>query len=233
MRIGIVVALSAEASCLAPRVPDPGIPLPIDEIFTLILSGMGPQRAADSARRLVDDGAGALLAIGTAGSLLPSLHPGDLLIPDIVSGNTGSISPDPGWRRTVADRLATAPFPVRSGPLTSVHEIVSGPSEKLRLRHDTGAAAVDMESAAVLGIAQSSGLPGLVLRAIADTSAMRVPRAILEQTDEYGRTRLRGIVGALLGAPWILPDLVRLGLAFRSARATLTWLGSRKRELLP
>lgn len=170
-----MVALQTEADTVLPRAAQGcGATVAIGASLLLRCCGMGPERAADAARTLLAEGATALLSYGTAGALAPELAPGTLLLPERIAYHGTVRAVDASWRQRIAARLSPAPVAglllTQSRPLVTV-------ADKADAFRATGAAAVDMESGAVLEVADAAGVPGLVLRAVIDGAATALPRA--------------------------------------------------------
>ena len=94
---------------------------------------------------------------------------------------------------------------------------VAGKSAAFR---DTGAAAVDMESLAVAEVAVAHGMPFLSVRAIVDTAADELPRAVLDASSEGPLRLSRLLLGVFRSPPQILP-LLRLARRYRAATRSL------------
>jgi adenosylhomocysteine nucleosidase len=230
-RIGIVMALAAEAACLV-RPPAPGAPLAIDDVFSLVLCGSGPQRARRGAELLIAAGTDALLSLGFAGGLSPAIVPGALLLPHTVIAPTRRFDTTGAWRSRVAEQLRGAALPVHEGMLLAADKIVAEAPAKTELRGRTGADAVDMESAAILEIAEQRGLPALVLRVALDASDMDIPAAVIRHSDPYGRVRLLPLIAEFLRQPASVASLIRLAAGYRAAHATLRRIGRDRARLL-
>ncbi|MFI5755203.1 1-hydroxy-2-methyl-2-butenyl 4-diphosphate reductase [Streptomyces sp. NPDC051569] len=174
---------------------------------TVIRTGMGPKNAERAvARALGEDrnrGA-AVIASGFCAGLTPGMNPGDLIVADETRGPYGS-TPCTGTGLLV-DALTRA-LPgraVHTGPLTGSDHVVRG--QELADLRTTGAVAVDMESAATLRIALSTGpRPVAAVRVVVDApehelvrigtvrggiSAFRVLRAVLPAFHEWHRSLL-------------------------------------------
>lgn len=180
--------------------------------FPVFCSGADAKRAALLARRLAEMGCDLLVSFGLAGGLDPALLPGTLLAPNEV------IAPD--GTRYAADTSLIFPGAVGK-PLAGVDSVLASPAGKAALFASTGAVAADMESHEVARVALEAEIPFLVLRAVADSSAMTMPGYIADAVTSEGRTRLAPILLGLLRQPATLPDLIRLGLASDKALATL------------
>ena len=226
MIVGVVVALQEEARTLLPRGElHHEATHYITSSVGLRLCGMGPEKAAQAAHALLAEGATALVSYGVAGALTPGLAPGALLLPERVSflGNCWVV--DVSWRERVRQRLAPG-VNLAGDLLLTLEEPVATVLDKARLRRETGAVAVDMESGAVLAVAAAAGVPGLVLRAIVDRAETSLPRAAVGEFDSHGQPRVAAVIQALLRRPWELAAVLRLGVNLRAAVHSLrrAWL---------
>ena len=225
-RVGIVVALVSEARALAPQIgARAGRRDPIQPFAgaALTVSGMGGQRAAAAARRLVEAGATALASVGTAGALDPGLESGAIVLPrEVVTLEGGSVATDPRWREALAAALPRARL--SGGRLLSTGVPIGLRLDKAIARRETDCVAVDMESAAIAGVAAETGLPCIALRVIVDTAADDLPSAVLAVSRAGQVSRVR-LLGALARAPWEIVALIRLAGRFRTACRVLAGIG--------
>lgn len=131
--------------------------------------GVGPVAAAREARSLLS-GAGKprlLISTGFAGGLDPQLRVGDLVVARNFS------SPDVCAR---AEALAgSMSLRLTFGTLVTRDTAIESTADKLALARETGALAVDMETAAVHEACVSAGVPMLALRAISDEATTPLP----------------------------------------------------------
>lgn len=159
-------------------------------------------------------GAGALLSFGLAGGLAPLLQPGDLLLPGRVLAADGEWLADPALQT----RLGGA----TPGALWGGGAVLATAAAKAALHRSSGAAAVDLESAAVARVAARHGLPFVVLRAVCDPAGRDLPRAALVALDSAGRIGPLRVLAAALANPRELSALMVLGAdAARARRALL------------
>jgi len=196
----VVVGLEAEAR-IARRL---GCPVEI--------GGGDEAGAAAAASRLLARGARRLLSFGLAGGLDPTLPPGTLLVPDVILSRDGHWPADP--------RLAASLGRV-GGALFSGGEVVATVGAKRALHVRTGAAAVDLESAAVADAAGRHAVPFAALRAICDAANRTLPRAALLALDERGRIGVWRVAAAALARPGELPALFALAADAARARRAL------------
>ena len=226
--IGIVSALEAEASTLGPAARHGAELRQLADGALLAVSGIGCAAAAAAARRLVLAGAGALASFGLAGGLDPTLICGAVLLPEEVIAGEGTGCADAvlptsrEWRLLLRAALPDSCIACGGRLLTSGRPIGQPRAKADAWRH-AGAAAVDMESAAIAQVAEQAGLPFIALRVIVDTAADELPAAVLAAS-VGGRLRVGRLIGGLLRAPGEIGALIRLSARYRIARRVLATL---------
>jgi adenosylhomocysteine nucleosidase len=226
-RLGIVVAMKAEARTLAKQPIAEGERVLLSGGAVLLLSGIGSARASTAARALLEAGATALLSWGSAGGLRSELSPGSLSLPSmIIAADRSAYPSDPAWHARLCSRLK-GHIALYTGPLAGSATILRTAEEKVELYRQTGAFAVDMESGSVAAAARTAGVPFAAIRAIADSAETEVPRATLQAFDEYGQLNLRELFKGLTRHPTEILALARLGIHFRMAQTTLTKVARR------
>jgi adenosylhomocysteine nucleosidase len=228
--VGVVAALASEARALGPSMPRGGDP-PLSELALLgegsllALSGIGRAAASAAAQALVDAGVSALMSFGMAGGLDPELEPGSVVIPcEVLSSDGARYAASRVWREQVAAAISPLCAVTEGNLLTSSHAIET-PADKVAAFRDTGAAAVDMESAAVAEIAAKHNLPFIAVRAIVDTAADTLPRAVIAAS-RVGRVRFARLIGGLILAPREIVGLIRLAQRYRIAMRSLRAIGA-------
>jgi hypothetical protein len=142
----------------------------------------------------------ALIVAGLAGALAPDLRVGDVIL-------DGPCPPIPGARR---------------GTLATASQIVATPEEKAALFRQTGALAVDMETARCREFAAELHVPFLAARAISDTADQALDPALLTLLDVNGRPRLGRVLRHLAGDPRRLAAMIRVGRATQLALSQLS-----------
>ena len=191
----------------------------------LALSGIGRAAAAAAAQALIDAGVSALMTFGMAGGLDPALKPGSVVIPcELLASDGARYVANPAWREQVAAAVSPLRAVTEGNLLTSTHAIET-PADKAAAFRATGAAAVDMESAAVAAIAAQHNLPFIAVRVIVDTAADMLPRAVVAAS-KAGRVRLARLIGGLILAPREIGSLVRLAQRYRIAMRSLRVIGA-------
>lgn len=210
--VGIVAALALESRPL-------GV---LADGTLLIVSGVGMAAAREGARQLAAAGARALVSWGMAGALDPALVPGTLVLAtEVVSADGGRSLTTRRWREQLAAAVAGR-HPLCCGRLLTTREPIRSAADKALALRQTGAAAVDMESAAVAAVAADARLDFMVVRAIVDSAADTLPRAVLDATPAGARAvHLATLLSCLARSPGEIPGLIRLGSRYRSAARAL------------
>ncbi len=186
--------------------------------------GVGAAGARRAALRLVDLRVDALASWGMAAGLDPGLAAGSVVIPDRVTGSQANeYAPDSLWRRRVLDRLAEA-VTIVVAPLADAPVVLETCNAKATMFERTGAAAADMESAAVAQVAAEHELPLLVIRVVLDAAAVTLPGSLSRLIDDTGRVQvpqlmIRAVLDPRGWPRW--PGLVRSFLAARHAMRTV------------
>ena len=196
----------------------------------LLVSGMGGSRAEAAARKLLENGAKALVSWGFAGGLLPALLPGTVLIPEkIVTADGAVYFPDLPWSRQLRDGLA-GEVDLREGTIAESAGVAASAAEKRLLLRRTAASAVDMESASLARVAKESRAPFLAIRAITDSARSDIPRCALESIDEFGRVAFSSLLWGVFRRPAEFFALVRMGREVRAGEAALARVALRARS---
>ena len=215
---GFVVGLAIEARLLAQAVAR-NAPSALPPIACAAACA---ERARAGARRLLSEGAGALVSFGIAGGLDPSLTPGDLVIAErVVSPDGHTIAVDLDLRARWQGAAEAAELRAVGGGLLGTARPLASVADKRACHRSSGAAAVDMESHAVAGIAAEAGVPFVAVRAIADPAGRPLPRAAAGSIGPDGRPRIGHVVLGVCLRPWEVPALLRLRRDTDAALASL------------
>jgi adenosylhomocysteine nucleosidase len=164
------------------------------------------------------------MTFGLAGGLDPSLKCGSVVIPcELLSSDGARYAANRAWREQVAAAVS-AICAVTEGNLLSSTHAIDTPADKAAAFRTTGAAAVDMESAAVAEIAARHHLPFIAVRVIVDTAADALPRAVVAAS-RAGRVQFARLIGGLILAPREIASLIRLAQRYRIAMRSLRAIG--------
>jgi adenosylhomocysteine nucleosidase len=177
------------------------------------VGGGAAEGAGLAAARLIARGARSLLSFGLAGGLDPTLAPGTLIVPDVILSRDGHWPTHPPLAAALG-RVGGAVF--SGGP------VVATAAAKRALYERTGAAAVDLESAAVADEAARHAIPFAALRAVCDPAGRSLPQAALAALDRQGRIVPWRVGRAAMAHPRELPSLFTLAADAAKARRALT-----------
>jgi len=180
----------------------------------------------DSLRRRIEAAlttdVAAIISIGIAGALEPSLQVGDAVIAtEVVPGKVND-----AW----ADRLAAALPAARRGAIAGSSRMVVDAAGKAALHQQTAALCVDMESHIAAEVAAACGLPFAALRFISDGADRALPKAAQAGMKPDGGMDLPAVLRSLAGDPRQLPALIRTG---REAEAAFKALAAARARLGP
>lgn len=160
-----------------------------------------------------------LISFGVAGGLAPHLQPGDVILSTEVIGDHGR------WRPDAAFDVAMAELAPRigaiAGPVLGASTIIATQADKATAWRQTGALAVDLESAAVARAACAAGIPFVVLRTVADPERRALPPAALIPLAADGTPSLGRILAEVLRRPRQIAALFALARETRQALGAL------------
>jgi len=190
----------------------------------LAVSGIGRPAARAAAQALVEARVAALLSFGLAGALDPELAAGNIILPgELISDDGSRFVTCKAWRERVSASLGGACVSV--GTLLTSARPIATPLDKAAAFRDTGAGAVDMESAAVAEVAAAHELPFIAVRVIVDTAADALPPSVLAASRD-GRVRVGRLIAGLAAAPGEIAALIRLARRYRTAMRCLRLVGT-------
>lgn len=192
----------------------------------VLVGGIGPERATRAAERLLAEGARALASFGIAGGLDPALAAGALIVPEqVLAADHTVLDADAEWHARLVRALQDQAPDRRS--MVLVPRALADAAAKLAAFHATGAAAVDMESAAVAAVAARAGVPFACVRAVSDPAHLRIPPSAMTGVALDGTPRRGAFLLALARRPLELPAVLELRSAYFAAIATLELVARR------
>ncbi len=186
--------------------------------FQVIVGAGDPERTTALVEAAIRQ-AKCLISFGIAGGLAPHLRSGDVVLSGEVIGQ------DRRWRaneriqkevKDLARRIGAA-----EGPVLGAGDLLATEDSKAQAWRDTGALAVDMESAIVARVAEAAGIPFLVLRTIADPATRELPPAALIPLSQDGTPALTRVLGEVLRRPRQIAALFGLARETRQALIAL------------
>ncbi|HWE04513.1 MAG TPA: hypothetical protein VG326_19060 [Tepidisphaeraceae bacterium] len=195
-RLVILTAVALEGRAIATAwglpAPKPGKPARSANVATIVeirLVGIGATHMPAERSRNPPHG---IIMAGLAGALDPSLRVGDVVLDDCP-----------------ADYHPLTQF--RAGKIVASPTVIATPAQKRALFEQTGALAVDMESAIARAAATEMNVPFVSIRAISDAADESLNPAILKMVDAFGKPRPMSLALTLLRRPTLIPGLIRLG----------------------
>ncbi len=170
--------------------------------------GIGAAAAAEAMGRVMADARPeAVICAGFAGGLDPRLRVGDVVIAE---------------NFTAPELLARAPLRAVRGKLVTHPAAVETPEAKAALARESGAIAVDMETAIVAELYRAAGLPLLAVRAISDSASEALPVPFEEWFDlERQRPRVWRLLRFLAAHPAQIRPFARFVRGLSPARRAL------------
>ena len=181
-----------------------------------VITGMGATNAARVADALISKKYSFCIISGFAGALQPSVKLAAIVVPEKVQNHAS--------RQTEicnADLLvhASANGAMRIETLLTTDRVVNTATEKHRL--SAFAAAVDMESFAILHAANKKSVPTAVVRVISDSFDRDMPAGLDTMVDPRGNVKIAGVLRYVTKHPLMVPALVRLGRDSKTAAEAL------------
>jgi adenosylhomocysteine nucleosidase len=204
------------------------------EDVIVAIGGLDPAALEAQLENGVAAGARAILSMGLAGALAPTLKPGDWVVGTIaptgmqrrewsVGAGADRRKGQPllpqhaaerwaqgsgGWIERLARILPDAVV----GRIHADGAIAATADKKRALQVDTRAIAVDTESHVAARVAERHHLPFAVARVISDAADKTLPAAVLVAIGPDGGLRIGAILLALLRRPWHIPALIGVGI---------------------
>jgi adenosylhomocysteine nucleosidase len=177
----VTFALPVEARPFQRRLPQP------HPQIHLSVTGIGQRNAESTARQaLAQFSPKLVLSCGFAGALDPALASGAVLF-----------EADDGFPLTDALQSAGA----RPARFHCAERIIGSAEGKRVLRHQTGADAVEMESAVIRRLCAHAGIPSATVRVISDTAHEDLPLDFNRYLDDMNRLRFAKMAAAIVLSP--------------------------------
>jgi adenosylhomocysteine nucleosidase len=194
-----------------------------DRHVTIAISGAGAKAAAAAAEAvLLTHRPQWLISAGFCGGLVSTLAKHDLVLGDRVlcceggkpaSGDAAQGGRPPieiAWPSIAAEWVQPSRG-IHRGTLVTSSGVMLSPADKRALGEKTGAAAVDMESYAVMEICRARHVPHLAIRIVSDAVDEQMPREVETLVRQKSRAgQLGAAFGALLNRPGSIKDLYKL-----------------------
>jgi adenosylhomocysteine nucleosidase len=192
--------------------------------IALAASGVGMRRAKESAGRVLDEmhDVDLIILTGVAGGLVDNLAIGEVVLADRLMTREGDderptriIEVPQDHFETSSSALHTAGIRHARGALLTVkYPLITG-AEKRLAAEQTGAIAVDMETAVIAFEAAARAIPFIAMRTIMDTVDHDLAAAGL--ADRNGRVRPLKAAAMLVRNPAMVAGVIRLVRNLRQA----------------
>jgi adenosylhomocysteine nucleosidase len=198
----VLAAIDLEARALARDLglaPVPGTPWPHFRGGAFEVACVGLRARCLPERAVAFREPSVVVSAGTCGALSPALAEGMLVVPEAVLGSDGE--------RLPTDRLVGL---TRAGRLLTHDEVAETAEAKARLWVETGALAIDMESAAIVRWARSRGAQVAVVRGVSDTAQHGVPADLAALVAPDGRVSTGRAARTILSRPSALGQALAL-----------------------
>ena len=212
-----ITGLAAEARLAA----GPGV--------VTLMAGGDPARLRSLLLARAEPDCRAVISVGIAGGLDPTLVPGDVIVATGVAAPDRRHAASTAVAHRLAARLSRHPKRVIMADLAGVDTAVVTPSEKRALRSATGALAVDMESHVAAAFAARHRLPFAAVRVICDPAHRALPVLISTALRPDGEVSFPAVLRSLCRRPMQLLAMPRLARdaaeGFRALRRCRELLG--------
>lgn len=212
-RLGIITGMQFEASVL--NAAARGLSPETRPLVTCC--GLGRGAARQAAEEAVAKGATALLSFGIAAGLDPKLSPGAVVTASYVHDGIKALLTDAAWTERLRDELSRMSRAARD-PIAHAHEVLMTPTDKARVRTQTGASVADMESYGVAECAEAHHLPFATVRVVADTFEDSLPKIAVEATLANGSVDVIKSIFSAITHPGQIAELIQLGRRTRIAQ---------------
>jgi adenosylhomocysteine nucleosidase len=182
----------------------------------LIESGMGPAHAAEATRALVSIASPRLiLNFGFGGGVMPGIRVGDLVLAERVffleGGQlTQAPQPDLALSSRLLQACGSSGIAVNRGTFITAAAIMNKGQVAASLGAGVNHPVLEMETAAVLRVAEQSGVPVVAVRAVSDAADEELGFSLEEFCDSELRISVPRVMRCIAGKPWIIPQLVKL-----------------------
>jgi len=204
----------------------------------LALTGMGEEAARQAARQVIALWQPEIIvSLGFGGALLPGLASGQL----VLGASFGHYDPETGRLLKVegpapprplvelAASLEAAGLPTDIGCFVSTPGIIHKERQGEPLRR-LAQPVLDLETAALAGVAAAAGLPFLALRVITDTAGEEIPDFLREGWEPGPGPSLKQALAWLAGSPRRLGPMLHL---WRRSRLGARRLAEALQVILP
>lgn len=199
--------------------------------------GVGPERAYQGIRSLLmptitidrrQKSYRAVLLLGFAGAVDPSLKPGDLIIsskyyrepstgdPLVTQTEPDFIEPDLQMLRRAVDAVQETALRFAESTSLTVGHVVDSPADKRAVLETYSVGSVNMEDYWAAAAAREANVPFISVRAVLDVASQRLPNYLPSLSVSGNRSVLSTLI-----RPWRITTLLRLAANMGQAQRSL------------
>jgi adenosylhomocysteine nucleosidase len=216
----ILTALAAERKILA------GKGAAKERKIEIIQCGMGSTAVLKAASRM--EAPTIIGSIGVSGGLAPALASGTVILGDTIFNSCGQPSslqatykPDAEIIDFLASTMDGQGIDYQRGSLLCASRPLLSAQDKAAAYLETGALAVDMESAGAAGAARYFGVPFFCLRVVCDPADRTLNQQLLVGVDDRGNSRLLRLLGVICRRPSLVKGLFTMAGDFSRAASSM------------
>lgn len=188
----------------------------------VVQTGVGLRRAEEAARAVAASGDFDLfLSAGCGGALEEALRPGDLVVADVIVAAGSRFDTDPEFNVMAARICDRFELPRREGPILTSPTVLTNAAARRVAVQSSGAIAVEMEAAAIAGVAREHGIAIAELRAILDSADVELHESGDFMDPGTGRLRPLDVLRAVARQPSTMSKLWELRKMMTSAERNL------------
>lgn len=192
-----------------------------------MVCGIGPSAAGKAAGLMLFQKIDCLISWGTAAALTEDVFMGDLIIPEYIHAESGDIyQTDDVCSCNLKKKINSGLVKMHTGLLAETGVVLENPAQKAELVRKTGAIAADMESAAIMQVAQKNSLPCIAVRTVVDESDNAVPAELTRHIDIFGEPDIPGIITEFLLRPRLIRNTYSLFRGMKIALKTLDMIAA-------
>ena len=194
-----------------------------DSVTSVIQCGIGRDTLLGEAALHLNN-ASIIGNMGVSGGLAPDLVPGTVILGDRILTSEDN---DTTYRDTYIPNiellellesvLIKNDLPYKRGSLLCSKRPLDSVDSKAIAYLETGALAVDMESAGAAEAARRAALPFFCIRIVCDPAGRKIEKALLAGVDTRGNSRPMRLIKPLVRRPWLLVPLLTMARDFTLA----------------
>lgn len=218
--IGIVIPLPQEAAVFQTGSKLIRQPIQLSDSVQLIISGVGAKNAK-AAAEIIAPNSSRLISWGTAAGLSKGVHPGTLILPNIVSNENGEIvHTDDSFVENMTNGLSEE-VNHRIEILSESSKVLVDKAAKQKFYEQTNATACDMESYTIALVAKKFKIPFNAIRFISDTHTETLPQSVFTSINEDGHLNMLNFLFQLLKNPSEISQIRKLAKNFSAVKKTM------------